>query len=69
MGRAVEAFLDAAAERFQAYVERLSVANETASLPIAYQLHLPEVWVSDRRRRRRASVLSANPAKPTVALI
>ena len=34
----------------------LSVANETASLPIAYQLYLPEVWASDRRRRRKAGV-------------
>jgi len=32
------------------------VANETASLPIAYQLYLPEVWASDRRRRRKAGV-------------
>ena len=34
----------------------LSVANDTASLPIAYQLYLPEVWASDRRRRRQAGV-------------
>jgi SRSO17 transposase len=34
----------------------LSVAHETASLPIAYQLYLPQVWASDRRRRRKAGV-------------
>ena len=34
----------------------LAVANEAASLPIAYQLYLPEQWASDRRRRRKAGV-------------
>jgi SRSO17 transposase len=34
----------------------LSVANETASLPIAYQLYLPEAWANDRGRRRHAGV-------------
>ena len=34
----------------------LSVANDAASLPIAYQLYLPEPWASDRRRRRQAGV-------------
>jgi SRSO17 transposase len=34
----------------------LSVANEAASQPIAYQLYLPEPWASDRKRRRQAGV-------------
>src|SRR5215472_6932834 len=34
----------------------LSVANEAASLPIAYQLYLPESWASDWKRRRQAGV-------------
>jgi SRSO17 transposase len=34
----------------------LAIANEVASLPIAYQLYLPEVWASDRGRRRQAGV-------------
>jgi len=34
----------------------LAIANEEASLPIAYQLYLPEQWASDRARRRKAGV-------------
>src|SRR6266702_6979865 len=34
----------------------VSVANEAVSLPVAYQLYLPESWASDRRRRRAAGV-------------
>src|SRR5277367_3349092 len=32
----------------------LSVANDAASLPIAFQLYLPEDWASDKARRRKA---------------
>ena len=34
----------------------LSIANEYGSLPLAYQLYLPQEWVSDRARRKRAGV-------------
>jgi SRSO17 transposase len=34
----------------------VSVANEAVSLPVAYQLYLPESWATDRRRRRGAGV-------------
>ncbi len=34
----------------------VSVANEAVSLPVAYQLYLPERWANDRKRRRAAGV-------------
>jgi len=34
----------------------VSLANEAVSLPVAYQLYLPETWARDRRRRRAAGV-------------
>ncbi len=34
----------------------LSLANETASLPMAHQLYLPESWANDLPRRRKAKV-------------
>src|SRR3970282_1364044 len=34
----------------------VSVANEAVSLPVAYQLYLPESWAGDRRRRRAVGV-------------
>ena len=34
----------------------LSVANDHASLPIAFQLYLPEDWAGDSARRRKAGV-------------
>src|SRR5213075_2500110 len=34
----------------------LSLANHHASLPVAYQLYLPEEWSNDRKRLRKAGV-------------
>jgi len=34
----------------------LSISTELASLPIAFDLYLPETWSEDRKRRRKAGV-------------
>jgi SRSO17 transposase len=48
----------------------LSVANDHASLPIAYRLYLPEVWAEDAERRRKAKVPEdvVFKSKPVIAL-
>ena len=48
----------------------LSLANRHASLPVAYQLYLPQEWASDRARRRKAGVPEeiTFKTKPEIAL-
>jgi len=48
----------------------LSIANNDASLPVAYQLYLPQDWASDRQRRRKAGVPEevGFKTKPEIAL-
>ncbi|MGH8703436.1 MAG: IS701 family transposase [Burkholderiales bacterium] len=48
----------------------LSLANDHASLPVAYRLYLPQDWASDRDRRRKAGVPAAIgfKTKPEIAL-
>src|SRR5258708_35553176 len=42
----------------------VSVANEAVSLPVAYQLYLPESWAGDRRRPRAARGPHHIPVQP-----
>jgi SRSO17 transposase len=48
----------------------LSAANERLSLPIAYELYLPEVWAESKQRRQEAGVPDAVTfrTKPEIAL-
>ena len=48
----------------------LSLATEQASLPVAYQLYLPESWAQERARRSRAGVPEEIrfQTKPEIAL-
>ena len=48
----------------------LSLANRTASLPVAFRLSLPQEWVDDPARRERAGVPEDIPfqTKPEIAL-
>src|SRR6202042_1980437 len=48
----------------------LSIANPSASLPVAYRLYLPQDWTKDRARRKKAGVPKEIKfkTKPEIAL-
>jgi SRSO17 transposase len=48
----------------------LSIANEGASLPVAWQLYLPEIWADDPERRKKAKIPGdiIFQTKPQIAL-
>ena len=46
----------------------LSIANPSASLPIAYRLYLPETWANDAARRKKTHVPKDVKTKPQIAI-
>ncbi len=51
-------------------VVSLSVANHHASLPVAHRLYLPELWINDVERRKKAGIPAdiVFKTKPEIAL-
>ena len=39
----------------------LSIANHSASLPVAYRLYLPKEWAKDKARRNKAGRAAGHP--------
>ncbi|TIT29601.1 MAG: transposase, partial [Mesorhizobium sp.] len=48
----------------------LSIANDAASLPIAYELYLPHSWAEDPEQRKKAKIPAEITfrTKPQIAL-
>lgn len=48
----------------------LSVTTEKASMPVAFRLYLPEIWIKDRKRRQKTGVPQdiQFQTKPRIAL-
>jgi SRSO17 transposase len=48
----------------------LSVSTEKASMPVAFRLYLPELWIKDRKRRKKTGVPAETrfQTKPEIAL-
>ncbi len=43
----------------------LSIANHSASLPVAYRLYLPQDWTKDRARRKKRAFRRKSSSRPS----